>query len=170
LFSPPLSPETANAFVLPGGKVFVFSGILNVCRNQDALAAVLGHEIAHSTASHAAERLSAVTAGGLTTGSLFFLVGPLRGLALFSLWTLMGGYYVRDLLVLFPMSRSQESEADYLGLTMMAEACFDPRQSLGFWRRMEEMQKAGGFRVPEMLSTHPSVSTNEPLPCSSRAQ
>ncbi|KAK5987190.1 Mitochondrial metalloendopeptidase OMA1 [Cladobotryum mycophilum] len=148
--------RTANAFVIPGGKVFVHSGILNVCRSEDALAAVLGHEIAHNTASHAAERLSAAWVGNLTAGSLFFLAGALPGLALFGLWNLIGGYYLQDLLFYLPMGRKQESEADYIGLMMMAEACYDPRQAVGFWQRMESIQKSGGQEVPEMLSTHPS--------------
>lgn len=148
--------KTANAFVLPGGKVFVHSGILNICRNEDALAAVLGHEIAHNTASHAAERLSAAWVGNLTVGSLFFLAGALPGLTLFGLWNFIGGYYLQDLLFYLPMGRQQESEADYIGLMMMAEACYDPRAAIGFWQRMETIQKSGGQEVPEMLSTHPS--------------
>ncbi|KAL5090238.1 hypothetical protein Trisim1_004432 [Trichoderma cf. simile WF8] len=148
--------RTANAFVIPGGKVFVHSGILNVCRSEDALAAVLGHEIAHNTASHAAERLSAAWVGNLTAGSLFFLAGALPGLALFGLWNVIGGYYLQDLLFYLPMGRKQESEADYIGLMMMAEACYDPRQAVGFWQRMETIQRLGGHEVPEMLSTHPS--------------
>lgn len=152
--------QTANAFVLPGGKVFVHSGLLNVCRNEDSLAAVLGHEIAHNTASHAAERLSAAYIANLTAGSLFFLWGAYPGLILFGLWAAAGGYYLRDLLFYLPMGRKQETEADYLGLMMMAEACYDPRQAVGFWERMQVLQKQGGPEVPEMLSTHPSVSTN----------
>jgi predicted Zn-dependent protease len=151
------APGTANAFVIPGGKVFVHSGILNVCRSEDALAAVLGHEIAHNTASHAAERLSAAWVGNLTAGSLFFLAGALPGLALFGLWNVIGGYYLQDLLFYLPMGRKQESEADYIGLMMMAEACYDPRQAVGFWQRMESIQRLGGHEAPEMLSTHPSV-------------
>ncbi|KYK60317.1 hypothetical protein DCS_01454 [Drechmeria coniospora] len=148
--------RTANAFVLPGGKVFVHSGILNVCRNEDALAAVLGHEIAHNTASHAAERLSAAWVGNLTAGSLFFLAGALPGLMLFGLWSFVGGFYLQDLLFYLPMGRKQESEADYIGLMMMAEACYDPRAAVGFWQRMEALQQAGGHEAPEILSTHPS--------------
>lgn len=151
-------PGLANAFVLPGGSVFVYSGLLNVCRSEDALAAVLGHEIAHNTASHTAERLSAAWVGNLTAGSLFFLSGPLPGLALFCLWGFVGGFYLQDLLFYLPMGRQQESEADYIGLMMMAEACYDPRAAVGFWRRMEAIQRSGGDEVPEMLSTHPSVS------------
>lgn len=149
--------ETANAFVLPGGKVFVHSGILNVARNEAAVAAVLGHEIAHNAASHAAERLSAAWVGNLTIGSLFFLAGALPGLALFGAWTFVGGFFLQDLLFYLPMDRKQESEADCIGLMMMAEACYDPREAVGFWQRMERIQKMGGQEVPEMLSTHPSV-------------
>ncbi|KAK2590758.1 metalloendopeptidase [Conoideocrella luteorostrata] len=148
--------KTANAFVLPGGKVFVHSGIINVCRNEDALAAVLGHEIAHNTASHVAERLSAAWVGNLTAGSAFFLAGALPGLALFGLWSFVGGFYLQELLYYLPMGRKQESEADYIGLMMMAEACYDPKQAVGFWQRMEAIQKNGGQEIPEMLSTHPS--------------
>ncbi|KAM0254026.1 hypothetical protein ACHAP5_000012 [Fusarium lateritium] len=148
--------RTANAFVLPGGKVFVHSGILNVCRSEDALAAVLGHEIAHNTASHASERLSAAWVGNLTAGSLFFLAGALPGLALFGLWNVVGGYYLQDLLFYLPMGRKQESEADYIGLMMMSEACYDPRAALDFWQRMDALQHASGEEAPEMLSTHPS--------------
>ncbi|QUC16115.1 uncharacterized protein UV8b_00356 [Ustilaginoidea virens] len=146
----------ANAFVLPGGKVFVYSGLLRVCRNEDALAAVLGHEVAHNTASHVAERLSAAWVVDLTAGSLFFLAGALPGLAFFLLWTCVGGFYIQDLLYYLPMGRKQESEADYIGLMMMAEACYDPRQAVGFWQRMEDIQQRGGPQVPEMLSSHPS--------------
>lgn len=134
------------------------SGIINVCRNEDALAAVLGHEIAHNTASHAAERLSAAWVGNLTAGSLFFLAGAVPGLILFGLWSVIGGFYLRDLLLYLPMGRTQETEADCLGLMMMAEACYDPRQAVGFWQRMEAIQHSGGHEIPEMLSTHPSVS------------
>lgn len=134
------------------------SGILNVCRNADALAAVLGHEIAHNTASHAAERLSAAWVGNLTIGSVFFLAGALPGLALFGIWSFVGGFYLQDLLFYLPMGRKQESEADYIGLMMMAEACYDPRAAVGFWQRMESIAKHGGQEQPEMLSTHPSVS------------
>lgn len=133
------------------------SGILSLCRNDDALAAVLGHELAHSTASHAAERLSLAWVGNLTAGSLFFLAGALPGLTLFGLWSFVGGFYLQDLLFYLPMGRKQESEADYIGLMMMAEACYDPGAAVGFWRRMETLQHAGGVDVPEMLSTHPSV-------------
>lgn len=142
--------------MLPGGKVFVFSGILKICRNEDSVAAVLGHEIAHNVASHAAERLSLVSTGYLTGGCIFFLSGIWTGLTLFGGWALLGGYYLQELLLFLPADRKQEHEADCIGLMMMAEACYDPKAAVGFWERMEAMSKAGGQEVPEMLSTHPS--------------
>ncbi|KAM3543196.1 hypothetical protein ARSEF1564_003913 [Beauveria bassiana] len=142
----------ANAFVLPGGKVFVFSGLINMCGNEDALAAVLGHEIAHQTASHTAERLSLAWVGNFTTGALFFLVGTLPGLALFAMWTATGAFVLPTLMFELPMSRTHEYEADHIGLMMMAEACYDPRASIGFWKRMS----AHGQEIEEVLSTHPS--------------
>ncbi|KAM3566618.1 hypothetical protein ARSEF4850_000371 [Beauveria asiatica] len=142
----------ANAFVLPGGKVFVFSGLINMCGNEDALAAVLGHEIAHQTASHTAERLSLAWVGNLTTGALFFLAGALPGLALFAMWTATGAFVLPTLMVELPMSRTHEYEADHIGLMMMAEACYDPRASIGFWKRMSKH----GQEIEEVLSTHPS--------------
>lgn len=145
--------------VTPGGHLFVFSGMFRVCRNTDALAAVLGHEIAHNVASHSAERLSAAIVGNLTSGTLFFLAGALPGLALCAIWTMTGGWYLQDLLFNLPMGRKMESEADYIGLMMMAEACFDPREAVAFWQRMSQLQTQGGFEVPEILSTHPSVGT-----------
>jgi predicted Zn-dependent protease len=148
---------TANAFVTPGGHLFVFSGIIRVCRTTDALAAVLGHEIAHNTASHAAERMSSAVAANLTSGCLFFLAGAARGLAFLAVWTLSGGRYLQSLLYELPMGRRMETEADFIGLMMMAEACFDPRAAIGFWERMESLGRQGGPEMPEMLSTHPSV-------------
>jgi predicted Zn-dependent protease len=111
------------------------------------------------TASHQGERLSAASVGFLTTGSLFFLAGAWQGLALYGMWTLVGGLYLQELLGTLPMGRRQETEADYLGLIMTAEACYDPRQAIGFWQRMEEMTRGAGD-IPEMLSTHPSVSSS----------
>ncbi len=138
-------PDTANAFVLPGGKVFVFSGIFPVVRNDAGLAAVLGHEIAHNLAQHLAERLSQAIGVNILLGSVLVLSGflavPFAG-------TILDLFFER------PMGRRQESEADYIGLMMMAEACYDPREAVDFWARME---KAGGQQPPEWLSTHPSV-------------
>ena len=133
-----------NAFVLPGGKVFVFSGILQACKNDDGLAAVLGHEIAHNVAHHAAEQASR----GLILfplGILAFVAGGIDP----GIWR-MG----TSLAFTLPGSRKQEEEADYIGLLMMAEACYDPEAALRFWAMMEKEDQ--GRAPPQYLSTHPS--------------
>ena len=145
-------PDTANAFVLPGGKVFVFSGILPLVRNDSGLAAVLGHEIAHNVAGHVGERLSQSIGTNVLLYSLIILFGAF-GAAPFAV-QLLGGA-VMDVAFGRPMSRLQESEADYIGLMMMAEACYDPREASAFWGRMNKAQSA---QPPEWMSTHPSVS------------
>ncbi|CAI6100198.1 unnamed protein product [Clonostachys chloroleuca] len=148
--------RTANAFVTPGNRLFVYSGLIRVCGNRDALAAVMGHEIAHAVAAHSAERMSAACVANLTSGSLFFLIGALPGLVLFGLWSLSGGRFIQNYLFSLPMTRKMESEADYIGLMMMAEAGFDPRAAIGYWERMQSLARRGGQEVPELLSTHPS--------------
>ncbi|KAK4131346.1 hypothetical protein BT67DRAFT_158062 [Trichocladium antarcticum] len=141
---------TANAFVLPGGKVFVFSGILGLARNDSGLATVLGHEIAHNLADHFGERLSQDIGASIVLYSLVILggvfgLGPL-------IMHVFGSRFL-DVAFGFPMSRLQESEADYIGLMMMAEACYDPSEAVNFWERMG---KAAGQEVPEWMSTHPA--------------
>lgn len=145
-------PDTANAFVLPGGKVFVHSGILRATRNEAGLAAVLGHEIAHNMAAHVAERISYDLGPNIVLYTSFLLS---FGAALF-MFSAFGG--MKSILISMPMSRKQESEADYIGLMLMAEACYDPREALGFWRRMSWFAQQHGQEPPELLSTHPSVS------------
>ncbi|KAK8089682.1 mitochondrial metalloendopeptidase OMA1 [Apiospora hydei] len=145
-------PRQANAFVLPGGKVFVYSGIIPIARNEDGLAAVLGHEIAHNLAQHIGERMSGQIGINILLGS-FVLLTALWGGAI--LGTQLFGGTVLDLLFSRPMGRKQETEADYIGLLMMAEACYDPEQALGFWQRMEHMEHQQEA-PPEWMSTHPS--------------
>lgn len=138
-----IQDEMENAFVIPGGKIFVFSGILDVCKNDDGLAAVLGHEIAHNVAHHAAERMSQS-----------FILLPVAIIASFLIGLDVGlGQMAIDLAFLRPGSRSQESEADYIGLMMMSQSCYDPQEAVNFWGRMEEHEKNS---PPQFLSTHPS--------------
>ena len=144
-------PQTANAFVLPGGKVFVYSGIMPLIRNESGLAAVLGHEIAHNLAEHIAERLSQSIGVNILLGSLLLLSVAIPG-GLFVVQFFGGG--LLDVLFSRPMNRLQESEADYIGLMMMAEACYDPREAVDFWKRMDRQQQ---IQPPEWISTHPSV-------------
>jgi predicted Zn-dependent protease len=153
-----LTHPECNAFVIPGGKVFVFSGILPIARNDDGLAAILGHEIAHNLARHGAERMSSLV-----------MLEPIRWLFIFldSTGYTMGlgrllGEIALDLGLSRPASRKQESEADYIGLLMMAKSCYDPAEAVKVWERMETAQKAQGQEVPQWLSTHPSVSVSDP--------
>ena len=146
--------KQANAFALPGGKVAVYTGILPITRDEAGLAAVLGHEIGHVLARHGGERLSqqmgVQTATQLLAGmassnpATVQLVGAALG----------AGASVG---VLLPWSRQQESEADHLGLILMAKAGYDPRAALDLWQRMADAAK--GQRPSEWLSTHPSEAT-----------
>jgi Zn-dependent protease with chaperone function len=146
----------ANAFILPGGKVFVYSGILPITRNQDGLAAVLGHEIAHNLAQHHGERMSSAIGPNILLYGLILLTAPVPGA--FFVMQALGGWLL-DTLFGRPMSRKMESEADYIGLLLMAEACYDPREAVRFWQRMDRVTSSGGaVEIPEWASTHPSVS------------
>ncbi|ETI28559.1 hypothetical protein G647_01009 [Cladophialophora carrionii CBS 160.54] len=136
-------PQQKNAFVLPGGKVFVFSGILPICQDENGLAAVLGHEIAHNVAHHAAERISR---------SSFIMLGAFAVSFIFDVSGQFGNS-IATLILSLPNSRTQEAEADHIGLLMMAEACYDPEAALDFWARMK---KAEQFEPPQFMSTHPS--------------
>jgi metalloendopeptidase OMA1, mitochondrial len=139
--------KEANAFCLPGGKIVVYTGILPLARNDAGLATVLGHEVAHATAEHYAERIehdhltevaATIIAGGVAfTPGQFVRLQALLGVA--------PG---------LPFSRSQESEADHIGLVYMARAGYDPRQALAFWKRMQ--RATAGREPPEWLSDHPS--------------
>lgn len=143
-----------NAFVLPGGKIAVFNGILTVAKNQHQLAAVLGHEVAHVTSRHSNERASRAMMTGVTVDIAAILLG--------------GGYSnqtraASDTLrmgaalgILNPFSRMQESEADLVGLDYMAMAGFDPRESVELWQNMNASSQT---TLPEFMSTHPSGET-----------
>ena len=147
-------PKQQNAFCLPGGKVAVYTGIFPLAESTNGLAVVLGHEIAHALARHGAERMSqglVAQAGGSLLGAwLGGGPGPNTILAAYGLGAQLG--------VLLPYSRTQESEADHIGLLLMARAGYDPRGALAFWQRME---RAAGGAPPEFLSTHPSHGTRE---------
>ncbi len=141
-------PQTVNAFCLPGGKVAVYTGIVPLAKNNAALAAVMGHEVAHATLRHSAERMSQqlVMQMGLTVASISFSNSENRNMiaGLLGIGTQFG--------VVLPFSRYHESEADRVGLEYMARAGYDPREAVGLWERMGA---AGGGRPPEILSTHP---------------
>jgi predicted Zn-dependent protease len=143
----------ANAFALPGGKIGVYTGMLKVAENQDQLATVIGHEVAHVLARHSNERVSQKFAVEQGLSLINAMANPQSGTG----QTLMGLLGVgAQYGVLMPYSRIQESEADILGLDLMAKAGFDPRESTRLW---VNMGRAGGGQPPEFLSTHPSHST-----------
>jgi metalloendopeptidase OMA1, mitochondrial len=142
-----LRKNVANAYCLPGGKIVVYTGILPITENDAGLATVLGHEVAHATAEHVAERierehLTGVAAAIIAGGVAFTPAQYVRVLALL------------DAGASLPFSRSQESEADHIGLVYMARAGYDPHQALEFWKRMLRASK--GKEPPEFLSDHPS--------------
>jgi predicted Zn-dependent protease len=145
--------DSANAFALPGGKIGVHTGLLSVAENQHQLATVLGHEVAHVLARHSNERVSQQFAVEQGLGLINALGNPQSATG----QTLMGLLGVgAQYGILLPYSRVQESEADRLGLDLMARAGFDPSESVSLW---ENMGRAGRGQPPEFLSTHPSHST-----------
>lgn len=134
---------TPNAFALPGGKVGVNTGLFTVAENKDQLAAVMAHEVGHVIARHSAERVSRqalIQAGLGVVGSQSQATASLLSQA-------------ATLGLVLPFTRSQESEADSIGLVLMARAGYDPRASVDLWRNFD---RAGGSRPPEFLSTHPN--------------
>ncbi len=138
--------KEVNAFALPGGHIGVYAGLLKVATTQDQLAAVLGHEVSHVLAHHSAERYSQQMAANV--GST--IVGAVTGVDP----NLIGGAAG---LVLLKFSRTQESEADLLGLDLMSRAGFDPHGAVALWQNMERASNSG--KPPEILSTHPSDAT-----------
>lgn len=147
--------RTPNAFALPGGKIGVHSGLMQVARDQHQLATVIGHEIGHVLARHSNERISQQFAvkTGLTLTELLAgaTVSPGAGQTLMGVLGLGAQYGI-----LMPFSRTQESEADLIGLDLMAKAGFDPRESVTLW---QNMTAAGGESPVAFLSTHPSHAT-----------
>jgi len=145
--------EDPNAFALPGRKIGVHAGMLKAAQNQHQLAAVIGHEVAHVLAEHPNARMSSAVAAQAGLAAVDVITGapsPQKSqmLALLGLGTQVG--------VLLPYGRAQETEADLLGLDLMARAGFDPRESVKLWQNMARL---GGGRPPEFLATHPSGQT-----------
>ena len=145
--------DSANAFALPGGRIGVHAGLLEVAANQHQLATVMAHEVAHVEAEHGNARMSAATLTQAGVTALQIMIGgetreQRQVMALLGVGATVG--------ILLPYSRSQESEADELGLRYMAQAGFDPRASVELWRNMS---RASGGQPPEFLSTHPSHGT-----------
>ena len=145
--------KVKNAWCMPGGKIAIYSGILEVTENIHGLAAVMGHEIAHAVAKHSVERASrsavinvGIQVTDILTGGKLSTVNRTTGMNTVGLLTQMG--------ILNPFNRKQESEADYLGLVFSSLSGYDIRETVGVWERMKESNK--GKTPPEFISTHPS--------------
>ncbi|MDC0947718.1 M48 family metallopeptidase [Gammaproteobacteria bacterium] len=150
-----IDSSQANAFALPGGKVAVYAGLISVAENVDALAAVMGHEIAHAIARHGAERMSHEKLMQMGQMAVSVAVGdmdPSARMAVMQAFGLGAQYGA-----LLPFSREHESEADYMGLLLMARACFNPQEAPGLWQRMA--RASSGPKPSEFASTHPSHET-----------
>ena len=141
--------RTKNAWALPGGKIVVYTGIFPEAKNENGLAAILGHEVVHALARHGAERMSEQSTAqlGLSVVSIALGMGPLS--------SQLANQAV-GIGILLPFSRAHESEADYIGLLLAAEAGYDPRESVRLWQRMSQSSQGA---PPEFLSTHPANET-----------
>jgi predicted Zn-dependent protease len=144
------SPD-ANAFCLPGGKMAVYTGLVPVTQNEDAMAVVMGHEIAHALLRHGSQRMAQqklVQMGQLAAGAAIGNLDPQQQqmvMAALGAGTQYG--------LVLPYGRNHESQADEVGLMLAAAACYDPREAIPLWQRMAELE--GGQRPPEFASTHP---------------
>tara|TARA_B100000965_G_scaffold77216_1_gene61331 strand:+ start:379 stop:1206 length:828 start_codon:yes stop_codon:yes gene_type:complete len=148
--------KVKNAWCMPGGKIAVYSGMLDITKNTNGLAAVMGHEIAHAVAKHSVERASrtvllntSTSLIDIFTGGKLSQVNRATGMNTVGLLSQIG--------ILNPFNRKQESEADYLGLIFSSLSGYDIRETVKIWERMKEANK--GKEPPEFMSTHPS-STN----------
>ena len=145
-----------NAWCMPGGKIAVYTGLLDITKNKDGLAAVMGHEVAHAVAKHSVERASrgvlmktTIQITDILTGGKISQVNRTTGMDTVGLLAQLG--------LMNPFNRKQETEADYLGLIFSSLSGFDIRETTKIWERMREANK--GQEPPEFMSTHPS-STN----------
>lgn len=144
-----IQSDQANAFCLPGGKMAVYTGLVPVARNADAMAVVMGHEIAHALLRHGAQRMSQqkLTQIGQMAGAMSGMDPQQQQMIMAA----MGYGY------LLPYARQHETQADEVGLLLAAAACFDPREAVPLWERMS--QASGGQAPPEFASTHPNPGT-----------
>jgi len=147
-----IDDATPNAFCLPGGKVFFYTGILKITQNDDQIAAVMGHEIAHALARHGAERMSMQMASNVGAQVLASALGvPAEYQNLYA-----QAYGITSQVgLILPYSRKFEYEADQIGVYLMWKAGYDPNQALRFWENMAKISKSGQ-KPPAFLSTHPA--------------
>lgn len=147
-----IDDKQVNAWCMPGGKVAVYTGIMPITKNDTGLAVVLGHEISHAIAGHGNERISQAMVAQYGGAILGGAISNNQIAAIFQ-----QAYPLGAQVALLKYGRSQELEADEMGLYLMAMAGYDPRESQPFWQRMEAAST--GNRPPEFLSTHPNPDT-----------
>lgn len=147
--------KAVNAFCMPGGKIVVYTGILPITKNESGLATVMGHEVAHALANHGAQRMSASQLQQLGAVGVGLATGG-KSEEQQQMWQQYYGLG-SQVGVMLPFGRSHESEADMIGLTLMAIAGYNPDNAVAFWERMSA--NSGGNAPPEFLSTHPSDAT-----------
>jgi len=145
-----------NAWCMPGGQVVIYEGILPIAKNDNGLAVVMGHEIAHAVAKHGNERMShslLIQSGGALLSAVTYKKSVLYKqifMTTYGIGTQLG--------FILPYSRIHEKEADYLGLIFMTIAGYDPNKAIKFWERMKQ-DSSSSNKIPEFLSTHPSGAT-----------
>lgn len=147
--------KEVNAWCMPGGKIVVYTGILPITKNDAGLATVMGHEVSHALANHGAQRMSASQLQTLGAAGVAVATGG-QTAEKQQMWQQYYGIG-SQVGVMLPFSRSHETEADKIGLTLMAIAGYNPEEAINFWTRMSA--KSGGQAPAEMLSTHPSDAT-----------
>ncbi len=147
--------DEINAWAMPGGKIVFYSGIMPVCEDENGIAVVMGHEIAHVLAQHGNERMSQqmVAQLGGTALSLYMVDKPEKTQSIYNTAFAIGAQYG----ALLPFSRLHEREADRIGQIVMAMAGYDPAHAVTFWQKMHTM--SSGQAPPEFMSTHPSYDT-----------
>lgn len=144
-----IQSDQANAFCLPGGKMAVYTGLVPVAQNADAMAVVMGHEISHALLRHGAQRMTEQRLAEIGQ-----MAGAMSGMDAQQMQAVMAVYgYGRSL----PYARKQETEADEMGLMLAAAACYDPNEAIPLWQRMQAASGGGG--APEYASTHPDPGT-----------
>ena len=148
-----VNDETVNAWAMPGGKIVFYTGILPICDGETGVAVVMGHEVAHALADHGAQRMSAgaLQQAGAVAGSV--LIQDAQKLNIFNQAYGVGS----SVGVMLPFSRSHETEADRIGIQIMAIAGYNPDEAAELWKRMKA--KSGGEAPAEFMSTHPSNDT-----------
>ncbi len=146
-----IDKDQLNAFALPGGKVFVYTGLFKAVQNEDQLAVVIGHEVAHAIARHGAERMSMIQLGRMGKEIASQTLGNGQYANIINQAYGIGETYG----MVLPFSRKFEYESDEIGLYLMAKAGYDVNEAVRFWDNMRRL-KQGSANPPEFLSTHPA--------------